>query len=85
MKKYIDPGLSFPTIPTRWGHEERNFALGLRNLFEQVRWVRAYPPGIVVFSAKTNEQNQPVKPFSFGEWEQVQTGISGVYGWRRTK
>jgi len=83
--KYVDPGLPFPAIPTRWGQEERKFAFGLRNLFEQGRWSRAYPPGIVVLSAKVNEQGQPVRPFSFGEWEQIQTGISGVYGWRRTK
>ena len=75
--KHTDSGLPFPAVPSRWGQEEKGFALGIRNLFEQNRWQKAYPVGIVVLS--TREQ----KPFTFGEWEEITTGITDVYGWRR--
>lgn len=77
--KQIDSGISFPALPSRWGQEERNFAFGLRSLFEQNRWQRAYPVGIVVLSSRDQ------KPFTFGEWESITTGITDVYGWRRIK
>lgn len=77
--KHTDTGPSFPQLPSRWGSEERGFALALRNLFEQNRWQRAYPVGIVTLTTKEK------RPFTFGEWEQVNTGISGVYGWKRVK
>lgn len=85
MKRTAETGLTFPDIPESWGDESRRFALGLRDLFEQIRWQRAYPIGIVVMSVRKNESNNPVKPFTFGEWEQITTGISGVYGWKRVK
>ena len=79
IRKPNNPGLPFPMIPTRWGEEERRFSFGLRDLFEQTRWQRAYPVGIVVMSANEN------KPFAFGEWESVTTGITGVNAWKRVK
>ena len=79
IRKTNNPGIAFPPIPERWGEDGRRFALGLRDLFEQLRWQRAYPVGIVVLSA--NEK----KPFAFGEWEAVTTGIAGVNGWKRVK
>lgn len=85
MRKPNSPGLPFPMIPTRWGEEERRFSLGLRDLLEQTRWQRAYPVGIVVLSAAVNRDNEPARPFPFGEWEQVTTSMTGIYGWRRVR
>lgn len=79
MRKPNSPGIPFPMVPQRWGEEERRFAFGLRDLIEQIRWQRAFPVGIVIMSAKQD------KPFAFGEWESITTGISGVYGWKRVK
>ena len=79
MKGNVHEALPFPILPNKWGEEERRFALGLRGLLEQNRWQRAYPVGIVVLSVKSD------KPFTFGEWESVTTGISGVYGWKRVR
>lgn len=76
------PTLPFPAIPNRWTSEERLFGQGLNTLLDQIQlrnWQKAYPVGIVVLTA-TN-----VKPFDFGEWESVSTGISGVYGWKRVR
>ena len=81
----MSTGLPFPMIPERWGEEGRRFALGLRDLMEQIRWQRAYPVGIVVMSVRKAENDNPVKPFTFGDWESVTTGITGVYGWKRVK
>lgn len=85
MRKPNNPGLSFPLLPARWGDEERRFANGLRELLEQIRWQRAYPVGIVVMSSRKDGNDNPIKPFSFGEWETVSTGITGVYGWKRVR
>ena len=76
--------LSFPPIPSRWGQEEHRFAMGLRDLFDSIRWQRAWPVVSVALSTKT-DGNTPVKPFSFGKWEQISTGITGVYGWKRVE
>lgn len=84
MRKPNQPGLPFPMIPEGWGEEGRRFALGLRDLIEQIRWQRAYPVGIVALSTRT-DNGIPVKPFSFGEWEQVTTNMTGIYGWRRVR
>lgn len=76
------PTLPFPTIPNKWTTEERLFGQGLNTLLDQIQlrnWQKAYPVGIVVLTA-TN-----TKPFDFGEWESVSTGISGVYGWKRVR
>lgn len=85
MRKPNNPGIPFPLLPTRWGEEERRFAFGLRDLFEQLRWQRAYPVGMVVLYTREDEESNPVKPFAFGEWERITTGISGVYGWKRVR
>jgi hypothetical protein len=73
----------FPTVPQKWGQEERQFAQGLRSvfdiLFSRVTLAKMlYPVGSVVFSTKETP------PFSFGEWEAVQTGISALNAWERT-
>lgn len=85
QRKPFSAGLPFPPIPERWGEEGRRFAFGLRDLMEQIRWQRAWPIGIVALSTRTDENDDPIKPFTFGEWEQVETGIIGIYGWRRTR
>lgn len=75
----VSQGIPFPNIPTRWNDEERRFAQGLRDLLEMAFSRSAtYPIGIVVLTSKNT------KPFSFGTWEAVTTGITGVYGWKRT-
>lgn len=79
MRKTNNPGIAFPQIPERWNDDSRHFAMGLRDLFEQTHWQKAYPVGIVVLSV--NEK----KPFAFGEWEEITTGITGVNGWKRVK
>ena len=84
-QKPYSTGLPFPAIPERWGEDGRRFAMGLRDLLEQIRWQRAWPVGIVVMSTRLDENNNPKKPFTFGEWEEVATGITGVYGWKRVK
>lgn len=85
IRKPISAGLAFPNPPERWGSDERRFWAGLRDLMEQIQWRRAYPIGIVALSAKTDENGNPARPFSFGEWELVTTGMTGVYGWRRVR
>lgn len=82
MPRRIDPGPGFPQIPPRWNEESRMFALGLRNALEQIWakvWQRAYPVGAVVLTA--NEE----KPFTFGKWESITTGITGINGWKRVE
>lgn len=79
IRRNVHDGLPFPMLPSRWGEEERRFALGIRGLLEQNRWQKAYPVGIVVLSAEEE------KPFTFGEWEGISTGITGVYGWKRVR
>lgn len=74
-----NPGISFPLPPARWNEDERRFADRIRELMEQIRWQRAYPVGVVVLSTKEE------KPFTFGEWESVTTGITGVNGWKRVR
>lgn len=81
-QRLINYGVPFPAIPGRWLGEELSFAQGLRRMLEQIQstvWRKAYPVGIVVLTS----DNQ--KPFTFGAWESVTTGISGVYGWKRVK
>lgn len=85
MRKPNNYGLLFPTIPTRWGEEERRFAFSLRDLLEQTRWQLAYPVGSVALSVRTSETGTPVKPFGFGEWEQVTTDLVGIYAWKRVR
>lgn len=72
----------FPKTPNNWDQEGKQFAQGLQNLFDQIFGTtilrKAYPVGIVVLTGA----NQA--PFSFGKWTSVSTGISGVYGWKRT-
>ena len=82
MAKIVWTGPEFPIIPSRWGQEERRFALGIRDLFEYVRssvWQRAWPVGSVILT--TGEE----KPFTFGSWEEIETGITDVTGWKRVK
>lgn len=68
----------YPPMPKHWNQEERSFYIGVRRLFDQLFSKNSmYPIGIVVFTATEN------KPFSFGVWEQITTGITGVYGWKR--
>lgn len=81
MARIQTSGPDFPMIPTRWGQEERSFALGLRNIIDAIYarvWQRAWPVGSVILTAGEE------KPFTFGKWEAVATGITGVYGWKRT-
>lgn len=85
QRRPLSTGIPFPIIPESWSEDGRRFAFGLRDVLEQIRWQRAWPVGIVVLSTKTDENDNPVRPFLFGEWEQVTTGITGVYGWRRIK
>jgi hypothetical protein len=86
---------TFPAIPGRWSEEDRHFAMGLRYLFDRLfggmlsrddvrsivdtKLPEIYPVGIVVLTG----EEEP--PFSFGEWTAVTTGITGVYGWKRTE
>lgn len=84
-RKPNNPGIPFPLLPIRWGEDERRFCFGLRDLIEQTQWKRAYPIGIVIFSSRVDSDDNPIKPFAFGEWESVTTGITGVYGWKRVK
>lgn len=72
--------IPFPPIPERWNEDGKRFAMGLRGVLDQMQarlWQRALPVGIVVLTAE-NE-----KPFEFGKWESVQTGMTGIYGWKR--
>lgn len=72
----------FPKTPEKWDREERLFAQGLQNIIDDIYGTsilrKVYPVGIVVLSGA----NQA--PFSFGKWTSVSTGMSGVYGWKRT-
>lgn len=82
MKAWTETGPGFPRIPESWSEDGKRFAQALRSLTEYILsqgWRRAYPVGIVVLTS-ANE-----KPFTFGQWEAVTTGITGVYGWRRVK
>lgn len=82
MAKLTNTGPEFPMLPTRWGEEERRFALGLRDLIDFVRyraWQRAWPVGSVFLTVGED------KPFTFGSWEEVTTGITGVSGWKRVR
>ena len=68
----------YPMLPERWNQEERNFYIGIRRLFDQLFSKNGtYPVGIVVFTAEDR------KPFTFGQWEKVTTGITGLYAWKR--
>jgi hypothetical protein len=89
---------AFPNIPKNWNEDDKQFAHGLRQLFDRLfgRMVTqrdidnavkdkvtlsdAYPVGIVVLSDDGN-----AAPFEFGEWTAVTSGITGVYGWKRTE
>ena len=81
-RRQVAVGYPFPKIPEKWGQEERTFAQGIHNLFDQIfgkmSLQKIYPVGIIVFTGA----NQA--PFSFGKWTSVSTGISGVYAWKRT-
>lgn len=84
MAKQKTTGYPFPVIPGNWSEDGRRFAQGLRYLFDQlfgrqITLKDVYPVGTVVFTG-ANEA-----PFSFGEWTAVSSGISGVYGWKRTR
>jgi hypothetical protein len=83
--RLLNTAIQFPQIPKRWGEEENRFAQGLRELIENIRWQKAWPIGIVAFSTRKDEHNNPVRPFTFGEWEQITTNINGVYAWKRVK
>jgi hypothetical protein len=83
-KRVYDPGYIFPAIPGRWASEEKQFALGLRGLFDKLFARKAvpeecFPVGSIVLTAEEQA------PFAFGTWEAVSTGIQGVYGWKRTQ
>lgn len=76
-------GYSFPNIPKSWSQDGQHFAMGLRYLFDrlfgqQITLKDVYPVGVVVLTGADEA------PFSFGEWTAVTTGITGVYGWKRT-
>ena len=77
-------GYPFPNVPKGWSEDGKRFAQGLRYLFDQlfarkqVSMDDVYPVGVVVLTG--DEES----PFSFGEWTAVTTGITGVYGWKRT-
>jgi len=82
MAQRTETGPAFPQIPPRWNEESRQFALGLRYVIEQVQarvWQRAYPVGAVFLTVNNT------KPFTFGEWEAITTGITGVYGFKRVR
>lgn len=74
----------FPSIPRKWGHDEMQFAQGLRRLFDILfakKWLsisEVFPVGSVVLT------ESDTAPYSFGTWEAIQSGISGVYAWKRT-
>lgn len=75
-------GPEFPMIPPRWNEESRQWAMGLRNLAEYIQskvWQRAWPVGSVILTVNEG------KPFSFGTWEEITTGIAGVSGWKRVR
>lgn len=75
-------GYPFPKTPERWGAEEKQFAQGVHDLFDQIFGrlspQKLYPVGIIVFTG--SEQ----APFSFGKWTEVPAGIANVYAWKRT-
>lgn len=81
-RKQTAVGYPFPVIPQRWDDEERRFARGLHELFDQIfgrmSLQKIYPVGIIVFTGANKA------PFSFGKWSAVTTGITGVYAWKRT-
>lgn len=82
MNKKTQQVLPFPPIPNGWSPEGHQFAVGLRSLLDQIQtrgWQRAWPVGSVALTA-TDE-----RPFAFGEWESVQTGMTGIYGWKRVR
>lgn len=82
MARIVQSGPEFPMIPQRWGHEEHQFALGLRSLIEYIQlrvWQRAWPVGSVILTVGEE------KPFTFGAWEEITTGITGVNGWKRVR
>ena len=77
--KHITTGLPFPNIPEKWTQEERRFAYGLRDLFDQLfARSNAYPVGVVVLTT------EDTKPFTFGTWEELDLGLTGVHAWQRT-
>ena len=77
-RKTIAVSYPYPAIPSHWNQEERSFYLGLRRLFDSLFSKNSmYPIGIIVFTAEEK------KPFSFGLWEAVASGITGVYAWKR--
>lgn len=81
-RKQIMTGYPFPRIPANWNEEERRFGFELKNLFDQIfgrfNLQKIYPVGIIVLSGDNKA------PFSFGKWEEVNIGISGVYAFKRT-
>ena len=84
MARQVSTGYPFPAIPSSWSQEGQQFARGLRFLFDrifgqQITVKDVYPVGIIVLTGADEA------PFSFGEWTAVSTGISGVYGWKRTR
>lgn len=84
-------GYPFPNIPGGWSEDGKRFAQGLRFLFDRIfgqmvtkKDINAlreeiFPVGIVILTG-SNEA-----PFSFGTWTAVTTGITGVYGFKRTE
>ena len=77
-------GYPFPRVPEKWGRDERNFARGLRILFDMLFARKkavfdAFPVGSVAFTTSDSP------PFDFGVWEAVSTGITGLYAWERTR
>lgn len=82
MARNTERSFPFPNVPPNWNDNSRQFALGLRNLIEQIQakgWQRAYPVGSVYLTTKTE------RPFTFGKWETISTGITGVNGWKRVE
>lgn len=84
MRNHSYQNYPFPNVPQGWSDDGKQFAKGLRFLFDQlfgkqISLKDVYPVGVIVFTG-ANEA-----PFSFGEWTAVASGISGVYGWKRTR
>ena len=81
-RKQVTTGYPFPRIPDNWNDEERRFGFELKNLFDQIfgRFSpqKIYPVGIIVLTTSDKA------PFSFGKWEDVDLGFTGVYAWKRT-
>jgi len=84
MAKQSVTGYTFPNVPQGWTQDGKHFAIGLRSLFDRIFGTMitlkdVYPVGIIVLTGADEA------PFSFGEWTAVTTGITGVYGWKRTR